>query len=102
MKTIFFLFFCLMTLCANAAEPTQSYIIIKDTPPGKEQSDTIPPSPGPDHIWVRGRWKWDNNNRFDWVTGHWEKKPHPAAVWIPGHWRQKPGYGWLWVDGHWE
>jgi WXXGXW repeat (2 copies) len=35
-----------------------------------------PPCPGPDYVWVEGRWVWDNYYRRDvWVEGYWYLQP---------------------------
>ena len=57
-------------------------------------------TPGPDHVWVAGYWKWSGRNHV-WVNGTWVKKPHRGAAWVPGHWQKLRG-GWKWIPGHWR
>lgn len=39
---------------------------------GPRYAPSRPPCPSPDHVWVDGRWVWDNYYRRDvWVEGYW-------------------------------
>ncbi len=56
--------------------------------------------PGPDYIWIEGRWRWNKKaNRYVWVKPQWVKVKKNRE-WIPGHWKKVPG-GWKWIPGHW-
>lgn len=75
------------------------YVVVEQAPPA-EKVETITVSPGPNYIWLKGYWKWENS-RWAWSNGHWAIRPHASAVWHPGHWDAKE-HGWVWVEGHWD
>ena len=59
-----------------------------------------PPRPGPDHVWVGGRWHWDNA-RWTWVGGNWERPAAPKAYWIAPRY-VRSGRGTIYEPGHWS
>lgn len=80
--------------------PIVNVIEVQSEPPADlvEQMD---PSPGPDFVWVGGRWNW--NNQWNWSKGSWVRRPHTAAVWVPGHWRKSHhDHRWVWEEGSWR
>jgi hypothetical protein len=62
--------------------------------------EAIPDSPGPEYVWVSGRWQW-NNDKFEWVTGSWQTPPALTHDWIPGRW-EFDLHGWYYVNGRWQ
>src|SRR5687768_15050635 len=57
-------------------------------------------SPGPNHVWTRGYWRW-NGATYVWVPGSWMVRPRPAAAWVEGHWLRRGGR-YVWVAGRWR
>ncbi len=50
---------------------------VYDRPP-RDREERIPPSPGRDYDWVKGRWVWHQDLReYEWESGRWER---PARV----------------------
>ncbi len=38
--------------------------------------DTVPPPPGPNYVWVEGRWVWHaNKQKYEWEPGFWRPAP---------------------------
>jgi hypothetical protein len=62
--------------------------------------ETVVVSPGPQYIWVAGRWRW-YGRRWIWARGEWIIPPHHGAVWVEGRWGRRFG-GVAWIDGHWR
>jgi len=66
---------------------------------------TEPPQPHiekvntrPDHIWVRGRWAWQDG-AWAWVGGHWERE-RSGFTWQEGRWERR-GNSYHWLAGRW-
>ena len=78
--------------------PAPRQVVVVQQPAATE---AIPPSPGPDYVFIPGRWEWDTaGSRWIWYGGSWQKPPAPSAVWQAGYWSQANG-GWTWVGAHW-
>ncbi len=46
--------------------------------PPRDRAERVPPAPGRDYEWVKGRWVWHQNVReYEWERGRWER---PARV----------------------
>lgn len=67
--------------------------------PPPEQAEMVPPPPGPNSVWVPGRWSY-NGTDWAWIGGRYETRPTSTAQWIPGHWTQQ-GNAWVWTSGRW-
>jgi hypothetical protein len=74
-------------------------VIVKTAPPAP-RVEVRPATPGPDHVWVAGSWKWTGRSHV-WVSGKWVKRPTRSATWVAGRWQRKEA-GWAWVPGHWR
>jgi hypothetical protein len=46
--------------------------------PPPSYASNIPPSPGPDYIWVDGYWSQDYG-RSTWVPGYWNRQPFTSG-----------------------
>ena len=54
-------------------------------PPPSRVVAVVPPSPGPDYIWIEGYWYVDGH-KYKWHDGYWTRPPYPGAHWIaPRH-----------------
>jgi WXXGXW repeat (2 copies) len=71
-------------------------VVVQGQPP-PERFETVPFTPGPGYIWIRGHWAW-HHERWEWRNGRWEYPAQPGTEWIPGHWDQR-GNGWVWIEG---
>ena len=81
-----------------ASDP--SLVEVPPPPPPPPAAEAIPPSPGPDYVWIAGAHRW-NGRAYEWQRGHYERKPQPNARYNPGHW-EKQNRGHRWVEGRWE
>lgn len=71
-----------------------SELVVPQEPP-LPCAENIPPSPGPDYLWVRGHWVWQDH--WVWTQGHYKHRPQ----WVEGRWDRK-STGWVWVEGRWR
>lgn len=80
----------------NQPVPSQArssdVIVLQEPPP--PYSESIPSSPGPDYVWFRGHWAWQD--RWVWIHGRYEQRPQ----WAEGRWDRTPT-GWVWIEGRW-
>ena len=74
-----------------------AHVHVATRQPPADRVEVEGPSPGHDHIWIRGHWRWDGHE-YDWVPGHWETR---RGEWVHGHWEHVSG-GWVWHEGHWR
>lgn len=78
---------------------SQPYVVVQEAPPA-EITEVITPSPGPQYVWIKGRWKWEN--RWVWGPGSWSIRPHPNANWRAGYWERHGHHHHAWIEGRWE
>ena len=65
-------------------------------PPQPRVVQVLPPTPGPEFVWLEGYW-YPVGNHYKWHAGYWTRPPYPAARWVaPRH------DGELFFDGYWE
>jgi hypothetical protein len=69
------------------------------TPPPPPISETAPPTPGPDYVWIDGDWVW--NGGWVWVGGHWALPPFAGAFWYHGRWL-RGWHGYYRGRGYWR
>jgi len=77
---------------------TASTVVVAQAPPPPPVEVAVA-SPGPDYVWVEGRWTW-NGAAWVWVRGYWIVPPHPRAIWVGPHWVYGPR-GWYCRPGYW-
>lgn len=54
-------------------------------PPPPRVLAVIPPTPGPDFVWVEGYW-YPVGHHYRWHAGYWTRPPYPGARWVaPRH-----------------
>lgn len=109
MKKYIVLFFSLSTLYTiHGYSHTNVYInadvgqpayVVQEAPPA-EIVEVATPSPGPDCVWIKGCWTW--NNKWEWKSGYWDRRPHESAVWVGGYWSEHPHGGWVHHHGYWR
>jgi len=80
--------------------PYSGEVIVSDAPPAPIV-ETVYAAPGPDYVWIGGRWNWQG--RWVWVAGRYERHPHwhPGGGWEAGHWDRRE-HGYVWVEGRWR
>lgn len=54
-------------------------------PPAPRVVRVLPPSPGPEFVWIEGYW-YPSGRHYKWHEGYWTRPPYPGARWIgPRH-----------------
>ncbi len=82
--------------------PGAERVVYVSAAPPAEIVEAVPAQPSPDHVWIRGHYRWDANHAaYIWLPGHWQVHPAGYVRWVPGHWQQADGR-WYWVEGHWR
>lgn len=74
-------------------------LTVKPVTPPAPLRETIPDAPSDQHVWIPGRWIWQDAY-YIWSPGHWVIPPRPGAKWVPDKW--SPGYTTPDVPAHWE
>ncbi len=74
---------------ADSARPRTDTTASVPEPPDTRAAprDTVPPPPGPNYVWVEGRWVWHaEKQKYDWEPGFWRPAPpvYLAAVRVIG------------------
>jgi hypothetical protein len=95
-----FLVFTAGSLVAPNAARADNYSTVAPGAPPPVPYEAVPPTPGPQYVWVPGHWQYAYN-RWVWIRGEWVLAPYAGAVWVPGHWARR-AYGWVWIPGHWR
>jgi WXXGXW repeat (2 copies) len=74
-------------------------VVVTRPMPARRVERTIV-SPGPDHVWIRGHWAWQDND-WVWVPGQWVQRPERGVVYRESTYVRR-GSQHTWVPGHWE
>jgi hypothetical protein len=69
----------------------------------------LPPSPGPDFVWIDGYW-FATGNHYKWHAGYWTRPAYPAARWVAPHYERGRYFAGFWDgsagrrehDHHWD
>lgn len=105
----FLLLIALAMLGATGSRAQVSIGIQIGAPPPPRVLAVIPPTPGPDFVWVEGYW-YPNGKHYKWHAGYWTRPPYAGARWIAPHHdgqRYFAGYwdgdrGHVEHDHHWD
>jgi YXWGXW repeat-containing protein len=65
-------------------------------PPPVRVVRVLPPTPGPEFIWIQGYW-YPQGRRYRWHEGYWTRPPYPGARWVGPHHDGERFY-----EGYWE
>jgi hypothetical protein len=86
-----------LILLAGASMLGQVSIGIRIGPPPPLRVERVlPPSPGPEFVWVEGYW-YPVGNHYKWHSGYWTRPPYGGAIWVrPRH------DGDSFFNGYWE
>ena len=86
----------MMLIAGSLAFGQVSIGIVIGPPPPPRVVRVLPPSPGPEFIWVEGYW-YPVGHRYRWHSGYWTRPPYAGARWIgPRH------DGERFFEGHWD
>ncbi len=65
-------------------------------PPPPRVVRVLPPTPGPDFVWIEGYW-YPVGRHYRWHDGYWTRPPYGGARWIaPRH------DGGQYFEGYWD
>ena len=78
-------------------------------PPPPRVVRVLPPSPGPDFVWIDGYW-FATGNHYKWHAGYWTRPAYPAARWVAPHYERGRYFAGFWDgsagrrehDHHWD
>jgi len=56
----------------------------------------LPPSPGPDYVWIDGYW-YPVGNHWRWHQGYWTRAPYEGAHWAAPRYENGQFF-----NGYWE
>jgi len=81
-KALLVVFFVSGLFGAPAARAQVSIGIQIGAPPPPRVLAVVPPTPGPDFVWIEGYW-YPVGKHYRWHAGYWTLPPYPAARWVP-------------------
>lgn len=71
-------------LCGTARAQVSIGIQIGAPPPPRVLA-VVPPTPGPEYVWIEGYW-YPVGRHYRWHAGYWTVPPYPGARWVvPRH-----------------
>ena len=59
-------------------------------PPPVREVVVLPPTPGPEFVWVGGYW-FPTGNHYKWHAGYWTRPAYPQARWVAPRSSRFPG-----------
>lgn len=68
-------------------------------PPPPRVLAVIPPTPGPDFVWVEGYW-YPVGHRYKWHQGYWTRPPYAGARWVAPHHDGERYFAGYWDGDH--
>jgi WXXGXW repeat (2 copies) len=93
--------FAALDACAPPPPPPPAVVYVRRGPPA-DVVEVVPAQPSPDHVWIRGHYRWDGvAGAYVWVPGHWQLPPQGYHRWVPARWVERDGQ-WYFVEGHWR
>ena len=83
-------------------DEAEEVVYVADPPP-EARVEIIPVRPGPAHVWIPGRWAYQQQAKaYVWRPGVYRRIRHPShRYWVRGAWRSTPG-GYVYSPGHWR
>jgi hypothetical protein len=91
------LLIAVMLLAGVPASRAQVSIGIRiGPPPPPRVVRVLPPSPGPEFVWIAGYW-YPVGRRYRWHEGYWTRPPYQGARWVGPH-----HDGEQFFEGYWE
>lgn len=70
-------------------------------PPPESRIEAVPPSPGPNHVWVGGYWDW-TGSEYVWVPGYWTVPPAGTTRWVSPRYESRDGGVYVYYRGYWD
>ena len=78
--------------------PATAPAVVAGVAPPPAHTETIPPAPSADSVWVPGYWNW-SNGQYTWVPGRYEAG-RVGYRWVPQRWENINGQ-WHMTGGAW-
>jgi hypothetical protein len=74
----------LLLVGASASGAQISIGINIGPPPPPRVVRVLPPTPGPDFVWIEGYW-YPVGRHYKWHEGYWTRPPYVGARWVAPH-----------------
>lgn len=87
---------CAALLLLSAPASAQISIGVTIGQPPAPRVYHVPPTPGPQFVWVEGYW-YPQGHHYKWHDGYWTRPPYANAYWVEPYYYQG-----RYVDGYWE
>ena len=68
-------------------------------PPPAHVVRVLPPTPGPEFVWVTGYW-YPVGRRYRWHEGYWSRPPYAGARWVAPHHDGERFFAGYWEGEH--
>lgn len=78
--------------------PATAPVVVATVAPPPPQTETMPPAPTSDSVWIPGYWNWANG-QYTWVPGRYEAG-RVDYTWVPHRWENINGQ-WQMTGGTW-
>jgi hypothetical protein len=79
-------------------DATEEVEYLPEPQPSLDQGPSSP-SPGENHFWVPGSWRWQTTH-YVWGPGYWAVA-QPDWIWVPARYYWTPR-GWVYSPGYWD
>jgi len=83
-------------VCGSLGAQVSIGISIGPPPPPPPEVRVLPPTPGPEFVWVEGYW-YPVKKKYKWHPGYWTQAPYPGARWVVPHYERGQFF-----EGYWE
>ena len=81
------------------APEVQGTIVVQEVPPPL-RVEVITARPSPQHVWIKGHWRYANRG-YVWEAGRWAKPPRHGAMWVEPRWETRNGK-YVFIEGSWR
>jgi hypothetical protein len=93
------MFATLLLAGGNAAFAQVSIGIRIGPPPPPRVVRVLPPTPGPEYVWIEGYW-YPVGRHYRWHEGYWTRPPYAGAIWVVPHYDAARFFAGYWSGGH--
>ena len=102
-------FLIALFLLSGTARAQVSIGIQIGAPPPPRVVAVLPPSPGPEFVWIEGYW-YPQGRHYRWHPGYWTVPPYVGARWVRPHYDEDRYFVGYWDgdrgrfehDHHWD
>jgi hypothetical protein len=86
-----------MLMAGVSVSHAQVSLGIRIGPPPRARVVVVPPSPGPENVWIAGYW-YPVGRHYKWHEGYYTRPPYEGARWVEPHHDGQQYYAGYW-DG---